>query len=286
MNDFDFCQPRTVDEALDALSAGDGRVMPIAGGTNLMVNLKRAPLEADRVVDLSRIDGLARIEERDGVLAIGAGVTFAQLLDWRPGGAVAGLLGPMSAQFAGPLTRNLATIGGNLCDASPAADLSPPLLALEAGVTLASARRGSRSLPLEDFFLGPRRTIRRADELLTRVEIPRPEGNERYFYYKLGKRRADAISIVSVALSVRLRDGLVERARLALGAVGPVAMRVREAEDFLSGRPLDESAIGAAARRAAAESRPIDDFRASASYRRDMVEVLVRRGLRRIATPT
>ena len=282
INDFEFTQPRDVPEALQALTE-KGRVVPVAGGTNVLVNMKRAPLEADLVVDLTRLEALQPISSDNGTISLGAGVTFTRLLEWSPGGAVEGLMRPMCVAFAGPLIRNLATVGGNICDASPAADVSPPLLALDASVRLESASGGSRTLPLPEFFQGVRKSARRADELVTSVEFAKPGDDERWFYYKLGKRKADAISIVSVAMTVKLERGKVDRARIALGAVAPVAMRAPEAEGILRGEALNDSAIAAAARAAAKESQPIDDFRASGDYRRQMVEVLVKRGLNEIA---
>ncbi len=214
-------------------------------------------------------------------MRLGGTVTLARLLDWHPGGPVEALLRPMAAKFAGPLIRNLATVGGNLCDASPAADLSPPLLVLEGRVRLESVR-GSRRLPLEEFFLGVRKTARRSDELLTAIEIPRGRPGARCFYYKLGKRKADAISIVSVAILLELELGEIRDARIALGAVAPMAMRATKAEALLKGNRPTESVLRAAASTAAAEARPVDDFRAGARYRRDMIETLVLRGLRQM----
>jgi CO/xanthine dehydrogenase FAD-binding subunit len=278
-HDFDFHRPRKLEEALDIISR-DGVHVPLAGGTNLLVNMKRAPLEADCVVDLTGIGALREIANGGETLTLGAGVTLARLLEWRPGVAVEGLLRSMACSFAGPLIRNLATVGGNICDASPAADCSPPLLALDAHVKLESASRGTRRLRLEDFFLGVRETARRPDELLTSIESPRPRADDRVFYYKLGLRKADACSIVSVAMLLRLDAGIVEEARIALGAVAPVAMRARKAEQLLRGEKPSESLFTKAATTAVAECRPIDDFRASAAYRRSMVETLVLRGLR------
>ena len=131
INDFEFIQPRDVPEALKALTE-KGRIVPVAGGTNVLVDLKRAPLKADLVVDLTRLEALEPISVENDIMRLGAGVTFARLLEWRPGGAAEALMRPMCAAFAGPLIRNLATIGGNICDASPAADVSPALLALDA----------------------------------------------------------------------------------------------------------------------------------------------------------
>jgi carbon-monoxide dehydrogenase medium subunit len=249
-----------------------------------MVNLKRVPLEADLVVDLTSLEALEPITTDHDTIRLGAGVTFARLLDWRPGSAVEGLMRPMCVGFAGPLIRNLATIGGNICDASPAADVSPVLLALDASVTLESTAGGYRTLPLSEFFKGVRKTARGENELLTSVSFPSPDGDERAFYYKLGKRKADAISIVSLAMTVKLNGGVVERARIALGAVAPVAMRAIKAEQFLQGEPLNDKTIATAAALAASEAQPIDDFRAGGDYRRQMVEVLVTRGLKEIAS--
>ncbi len=282
INDFEFTQPRDVPEALKALTE-KGRIVPVAGGTNVLVNMKRAPLEADLVVDLTRLEALQPISSDNGTIRLGAGVSFARLLEWSPGGAIEGLMRPMCVAFAGPLIRNLATVGGNICDASPAADVSPPLLALDASVNLESASGGSRSLALPEFFQGVRKTGRRADELVTSIEFTKPDDDEHWFYYKLGKRKADAISIVSIAMTVKLSRGKVERARIALGAVAPVAVRSPEAEGVLRGEALSDTIIAAAAAAAAKESRPIDDFRASGNYRRQMVEVLVKRGLKAIA---
>lgn len=279
INDFEFAQPRAMPEALKLLAETE-RSLPLAGGTNVLVNMKRAPLDTELVVDLSRLEELQGIAADNGKIRLGAAVTFAQLLEWRGGGPVVeGLLAPMCAAFAGPLIRNLATLGGNLCDASAAADASPPLLALDAMVELESAADGPRALPLPEFFQGVRKTARRPGELMTGIAFARPHEKERRYYYKLGKRRADAISIVSVAMTVRLEQGKVERARIALGAVAPVAMRAVEAENILQGEPLSDGAIAAAAAAAAKEARPIDDFRAGGAYRRRMVETLVRRGL-------
>ena len=282
MNEFDFTQAQDREAALEQL-AGPGSVVPLAGGTNLLVNLKRAPLDADLVVDLSRVASLNSITEDDNGVQLGCGVTFAQILEWRPGGVVETLMQPMAAAFAGPPIRNLATVGGNICDASPAADVSPPLLALDARVKLESAGNASRLLTLEEFFQGVRQTALRSDELLTSIEIPQPDSSDRAFYYKLGNRKADAIAIVSVAIVLRRESDQVQHVRIALGAVAPVAMRAHKAEAKLLGHTLSARNIAAAATAAAVEASPIDDFRASAAYRRRMVEVLVRRGLEQIS---
>jgi carbon-monoxide dehydrogenase medium subunit len=240
INDFEFVRAGDVPEALQALARED-RVVPVAGGTNVLVYMKRSPLEADAVLDLTRLEALESIHEQEDRVHLGATVTFARILEWAPGGPIQELMHPMCVGFAGPLIRNRATIAGNVCDASPAADLSPVLLALDAEVELESAANGSRRMPLTEFFQGVRKTQKRKDELLTGISFPRPGDDERTFYYKLGKRRADAISIVSVAIRVRFDGDRVASARIGLGAVAPVAMRAREAETELQGEALTDA---------------------------------------------
>ncbi|NKB37974.1 MAG: FAD-binding protein [Gammaproteobacteria bacterium] len=280
-NDFEFTQPIDICEALKCLNE-TGRITPIAGGTNILVNMKRAPIETDLIIDLTRLEKLKNISEENGMFRIGAGVSFADLLNWHPGGAVEGLVRPMCAAFAGPLIRNLATIGGNICDASAAADASPVLLALDANVELVSTTNGSRTLPLSEFFKGVRKTAREDNELLTYVTFGKPAEGERCFYYKLGKRKADAISIVSIAILAKLNEGKIEKVHIALGAVAPIAMRALQTEAMLIGKVLNTSSIQEAATLVVKEACPIDDFRATAKYRLNMIEVLVKKGLNEI----
>ena len=281
INDFNFVQPSSVAEALEALSTNDG-VQALAGGTNVMVNMKRAPLQTECLIDLSKLDELKTICEDDDCIRLGAGVTISELLNWKPGGVVERLMQPMCHAFAGPLIRNLATVGGNVCDASAAADLSPVLLALNASVELQSASQGSRMLDLRDFFQGVRKTALRKDELLTAITFARPDDDARCFYYKLGKRKADAISIVSIAMILKLDKDIVSASSIGLGAVAPVALRAVAAENTLKGAALNDDTISAAAEAAVSDSSPIDDFRAGGDYRRQMVEVLVKKGLNAI----
>jgi len=278
INDFNFVQPASVAEALEALSTNDG-VQALAGGTNVMVNMKRAPLKTECLVDLSKLDELKTITEKDGRIRLGAGVTFSELLDWKPGGAIEDLMQPMCRAFAGPLIRNLATVGGNVCDASAAADLSPVLLALDASVELQSASQGTRILDLREFIQGVRKTVLRKDELLTAITFARPDNDVRCFYYKLGKRKADAISIVSLAMTVKLDKDNVSASRIALGAVAPMTIRAVAAEKALEGKPLSDDTIDSVADAAIGDSSPIDDFRSGGDYRRQMVGVLVKKGL-------
>jgi carbon-monoxide dehydrogenase medium subunit len=213
---------------------------------------------------------------------VGACVTIAELLRDPLVARHGAPLRQAAAEFASPLVRNRATIGGNLADASPAADTAPPLLALDAEVELASAR-GTQCVPLNQFFTGVRKTVRRPDELLTRVFWPVAEKRAGAFR-KFGLRRADAISVVSAAVTAEGNgDGRCRAAAVALGAVAPTPIRVTQAEELLCGAKWSTELIAQAAAIAARETQPIDDVRGTAEYRRHITEVIVRRLLAQVA---
>ncbi len=217
--------------ALDALAAGrDAKTVPIAGGTNLIVDMRAKRERPDRVVGLGGVGELRGME-------FGA---------------------------------------GNVACGSPAADLVPPLLSLDADVTLASVD-GTRTVPLDEYFLGYKRDVRRPDELITRISWPRLPVPSVNTFYKLARRKGDAITVTGVALTLSAAGGVCTKAHIALGAVAPVVLRAREAEALLEGRAPTPALIDRAAAAAAAASSPIDDVRASAGYRLHTVEALTRR---------
>lgn len=279
--DFDLDLPGSLDEALGALAAagagaGPAAAAPLAGGTNLLVDIRGGRENPRRLVALDRVGGLRWLRSDGGAIAMGARTTVSDLLASDAIAAAAPALHEAARLFAGQMVRNAATVAGNIACGSPAADLVPPLLALDAELVLASAG-GQRRVALADFHTGYKACVRRPDELITAIHCPpRPAGSANRFH-KLARRHGDAITVVGVAVSLALAGGRCVAARIALGAVAPVPLRARGAEAMLQGATLDAAAIDAAARRAAAEARPIDDVRASAGYRREMVAVLVRR---------
>ena len=276
LSEFDLELPGSLEEALDALAEGGDGVAPLAGGTNLLVDLRARRASHDRLVGLSRISGLDGIGEANGTLRLGAGTTVSALIRSPLIAVEAPALAAAARVFGGAMVRNVATVAGNICYASPAADLVPPLMALDAEVSLRSMGT-SRTLPLDGFFLGVRETRRRSDELLTEIRWPARPGSSADLFYKIGLRKGDAITVACVAVSLSAEAGACSRARIVLGAVAPVVLRAREAEAVLEGARLDPATIHQAAARAAAASQPIDDIRASAEYRRHLVEVLTRR---------
>lgn len=273
--EFDFLQPKTLPDALSVLAGAD--VMPIAGGTNVIADLRAGKHEPVVLVDLSRLAELRGVRRENGHLVVGGGTTITELLRDPLIAQHAPALAQAAQVFANPLIRNRATVGGNLVDASPAADTAPPLLALGAEVELASAA-GTRRVPLADFLVGVRRTLRRPDELLTAVIWPIPGERSASAFRKLGLRKADAISVLSAAVAVTFDGaGRCACARIALGAVAPRPLRAAAAEAVLAGEKLTPAVIGEAARLAGEAASPISDIRGSAAYRRQVAEVVVRR---------
>lgn len=279
MRAIDYAVPGSVKEAVALLAQGEAEVL--AGGTDLLLRLKAGQPTPRLVVDVKRIPGFdeIRFDARTG-LSIGPAVTLAALA----GDPVVQRRYPALAQGAGLVgsvqIRNRATLAGNICNAAPSADTAPPLLVLGARVRLAGPE-GRRTLPLEEVFLGPGKTALEPGELVVGIQVPTPRGRSGSAYARHTLREAMDIAVVGVGVALRLapRRPVCEEAAIALGAVAPTPMRATQAEALLEGEELTPERIAWAAGLAAAQSRPISDVRASAEYRRELVEVLTRRML-------
>ena len=278
----EYVRPTSVDEAVAALQAGSWTVL--AGGTDVYPAHVERPLRGD-LLDISAIEGLR------GIAAGEKGWTIGALTTWSD--VIAADLPPLfdglkaaAREVGGAQIQNAATLAGNLCNASPAADGVPPLLTLDAEVVLAG-RGGERRLALTDFIAGNRQTARGSDELVTAIHVPRPvhEG-VRTGFLKLGARRYLVISIAMVAASLAVEDDTVAEARVAVGACSPVARRLSALEADLVGRAADGDLGMAVTPEHLAGLSPIDDVRASADYRREAALVLVRRVLGRLGAGT
>jgi carbon-monoxide dehydrogenase medium subunit len=278
---FEYHEPTSLTEAvaLGARFGAEGRFL--AGGTDLIIQMHRGKVTPRHVVDLQRVPGLDGIEA-NGDVRLGALVTHRAIercasFQGRLRGLVEG-----AEVVGGHQVRNVGTVGGNIANGSPAADVVPVLLALDAAVTCVGAD-GERTMALEEFLVGPGQTACRPGELLTSVRFAAPAGRAATAFLKAGRRRAMEIAVVCVAARLTLDAGS-ERcvaARIALGAVAPTTWRAREAERVLEGRALTPEALREAGRAAAAGCRPISDVRASARYRQHLVETLVPRALAR-----
>ena len=277
----------TADEALRLLSEKGERARIVAGATDLILELERGVRKGvDTLIDITRVPGLDQIRlDEDNVIHLGPLVTHndaaaSKLLRER-----AYPLARASWEVGAPQIRNRATVAGNLITASPANDTITPLMALGASVTLASTR-GERIGPLSEFYTGVRKTVMQANELLVDISFPALTATQRGTFVKLALRRAQAISVVNVAVILDLAGDTAQSASITLGAVTPIIVHAKEAEAWLAGKPLTDEAIREAARLAVESARPIDDIRASAAYRREMVRVCTLRALRALRDGT
>jgi carbon-monoxide dehydrogenase medium subunit len=303
LHEFTYERPRTVDEALALLAQHGASLSPLAGGTDLVVNMKlRGILQltpgagtpqakwpaARRVPAIQRpavVMSLADLPELKGIaggpdlVRIGPRSTMSEIA--AEGGFPPSILAVRDAAaiMGSPLIRNLGTIGGNLINARPAADTAVALLCLDARLELAAAA-GRRTVGIDSFFTGPGTSVRRADELLVAIEAPCAPG-EGSAYLRVGNRRQLEIALVGAAAWIRLDpgSGVIAEARIALGAVAPTPVRAAKAAAALAGRQPTPEAFGEAAREASAEVSPISDFRGSAAYRHELVTTLVARAL-------
>lgn len=277
---FKYHEPESLDEACEILGDLKDKAKPLAGGTDLIVNMKKRIVSPESLVSIERIEELRGIDKSDGELRIGACVNICDIVESGDIKNGFSALSIASNNLGTPLIRNLATVGGNIVSARPAADLPPPLMAYEAKIRL-KKKEEERVIPLHEFFKGPGITLIEPDELLVDIIIePLPE---RYgsSYIKLGLRKALEISIVNIAVFLALNgDDTISSARIVMGAVGPVPLRSSSAEKSLMGERPSDKLFEEAGRLASQESRPIDDFRGSAEYRRDMVHVLTKRALK------
>ena len=282
-----YLQPTTVDETLQLLAQHRETARLINGGTDLLIEIERKLRAPSVVIDVSRVTELDDIHVANDVVHIGAGVTHNQIVAYPILRARAYALVRACWEVGAPQIRNRGTLAGNLVTASPANDTIPPLWALGATVTLRSVR-GERTLTFPEFFMGVRKTALASDEMLTVIALPLPSGNTRSTFLKLGLRRAQAISVVNVAVALTTADGgrQTTEARIALGSVAPTIVEATEAQGFLIGKALMDDVIDEASRLAMNAASPIDDVRGTAAYRRDMVRVFVARALRQMRDGT
>jgi len=278
---FEYHAPASLSEALDYLSRYSGKAKVLAGGTDLLVSMKKREVLPEHLINLKGIQELKHIRyDKKRGLEIGGLVTLREIERSTIVKEKYGALWDAANVMAAPQIRSLATIGGNLCSAVPSADTAPPLVALGATVTLAG-KNGERTLLVEDFFAGPEASVLNPVEILSRVFIPSPPENSGGAYLKLMRRNAMDLALVGVAACLKLDGGkrVCQEARIALGAVAPTPMRALRAEEVLVNKEPDEQLAMEAGKIAAQEARPISDVRASKEYRTEMLRVLTKRAV-------
>ena len=279
MRRFELVLPGSVDDCVKALAQAGPESKLLAGGTDLLPQLKNGLLKPARVIDLSGVPRLRAIELGNGRgLRVGSAVTARTLELDRVVRANYLSLAESGALVGSVQVRNLATLGGNLCNAAPSADMAPPLVALDAEAVI-TGPKGERRVPIAAFFTGVRKTVLAPDELLVELVVPNPGPHSGGNYLRHTPRRELDIAVVGVASQLTLANGVCTKARIALAAVAPIPVRATAAEQALEGHAVTPDLIKRAADLAVDAARPISDQRGSADFRRHLVRVLTRRTL-------
>lgn len=279
IKELEYHAAHDLHEALALAAEFGSRKRFMAGGTDIMVRLKESLIKEDVLVDLSRVTELHNVHEEDGIVHIGACVSHTEIDRSEIIQARGRALAMAASKIGGPQIRNMGTIGGNVANASPAGDTIPALVVLGATVSLASLR-GTREIPIIDFFTGPGRSVLAPDELVTELHFPATGHREVTRFGKLGSRKAMTISTANVAVYFKLSDsGRIVEARIAFGSVAPTVIRAQKTEEMFRQLPPMPSwdAVRGAAQMAWKEVAPIDDLRASAVYRKEAVVGLLAR---------
>lgn len=273
-NDMYFA-PTRIGEALKLLAEYGEKAHILAGGTDLVPKINYYELKPDILLYIGEL-GLDYLKEKKGKLVIGATTSMATLTNDALVAEKATALGEAAQRSGSIATRNAGTIGGNLANASPAADLATPLLVMDAELLLRRAR-GKRVVAIKDFFIGPGKTVLKPDELVIEIYVPSFKG--RTIFLKLGRRKAMTLSVANVAVRLEMAGNTCNEARIAMGAMAPTPMRCTRAEEMLKGSILDKVLINKSATEAVAETNPIDDQRATAWYRKKAGAALVAQAL-------
>ncbi len=275
MKTFEHYAPDSIEELLEMLKSKPNAKL-IAGGTDLLLQMKQGTARPETVISLKNVEELRGFSVSKNGYRLGAGMTLRgitrsnELTQNFPGLVYA------AGVVASEQIRTLATLGGNICNASPSADMVPPLIALDAVVQLVS-NQGQRDLSLSEFFKGPGESVLKSGEIMHSIFLPHPSGN--MIYSKHAPRKFMDLAVVGVAVRLAKKNGKINEARVALGAVGPVPFRAEKTEALLAGQALTTELMLEAGEMAAGECVPIDDIRGSAWYRKRMVKVHVRRNL-------
>jgi len=282
MKDFDFAAPTSLKEAMDILAGANGEARCLAGGTDLIDQIRGERKNPLLVVDIKKIPELTRLHTDGAGLHIGAAASCTQVYGNPDVKRKYPILVECSSIVGDVKIQNRASIGGNLCNAAPSADTASPLLVLEA-IAIIAGKAGSRQLPIEKFFTGPGTNSLEPGEILLEILVPEPAPNSAAHYLRFTPRAEMDIAIAGAASLIQAKGNKIGNARIGLTSVAPVPLRGKKAESFLKGREATEENLREAGNIASSESRPIDDIRGTAAYRKELIKVLVYRTLHQSA---
>ncbi len=279
MENFEYFEPRTLKDGIRLLLKYKRGAKLLAGGTDLMFAMKSGWVKPKCLINLKKIKGLDKIDfsKKEG-LKIGSLVTWTDILSSKPINQYYPILREAASLIGCPQIRNVGTIGGNICHASPSADSAPALMVYGAQCVIAGPKK-ERIIPIEKIFAGVQKTSCKPGEILKEIRLPPPDPASRGRYIKFAPRKAMDLPLVGVGVLIRASNGTFEEVKIALGAVAPTPIRARKAEKFLTGKPIKEEFIREAAEEAARESKPITDMRASKEYRLGLTRELTYRAV-------
>ena len=281
MNQFKYISPKTKEEVLEILKQKKSEACIVAGCTNVLPYIKDKKLAEKLLLNICGIEELNYIKKSECEIYIGAGTNISDLINSKIIKEECNILYQAAEQFADPTIRNSATIGGNLADASPAADVAPPLLVLDA-VLKVESMDGKREISLKDFFIGPRKTVLHDDEMITSIKIKDDSINKNGCFIKLGLRQAMAISVATIAMILEVEKNRVKDIRIAMGSIAPIPLRLIKVEEFLKNKKINNDLIEEAVKKVREEVNPISDIRASAEYRRYISGILFKRAFNKL----
>lgn len=281
MNQFKYISPENKEETLKILKEEGVNVCIVAGSTNVLPDIKIKKLSPKNLVDINAIEELRGVDKKKDKICIGPLTTIAELINSELILKESKVLIQAAQEFADPLVRNNATIGGNLVTASPAADMAVPLLTLDALIKIESVGQ-KREVKLKDFFLGPGKTVLQDDEMIVGIEFEQSDINKNGYFIKLGQRKAMAIAITSLAVNLEVRQNKIIRIRVAVGSVAPTPIRLTVVEEFLKDKEISNKVVEEAMDRVCEEVEPISDIRASEEYRRYISGILFKRAFKKL----
>ncbi|HBY57170.1 MAG TPA: xanthine dehydrogenase family protein subunit M [Candidatus Atribacteria bacterium] len=282
MSLFKYISPKTKDEVLEILQKEKSNACIVAGCSNVLPNIRDKEIKAKVLIDITNIEQLKGIYQKEDKIFLGPLTTINELIYSDITSKEYKVLTQAAQEFADPLVRNTATIGGNLVTASPAADIAIPLLTLDALIKIESTR-DKREVKLKDFFVGPGETILQDDEMIVGIEFEQSDVNKNGYFIKIGQRKAMAISIATVAVNLEVRQNKINQIRIAAGSVAPTPVRLTGAESFLKNKEINDKLVEEAIDRVREEVKPISDIRASEEYRRYISGLLFKRAFKKLA---